>query len=261
MSLLREIKKIKNLGEIKAWNLHKSNQRMNPDFTYLLWECTLRCNFLCRHCGSNANEGEYDDELNTREAKECFKQLALDFKPQDITVAITGGEPLLRKDIYKMSEYIAGLGFKTGIVTNGYLLNNENIKKIKSAGVRSISISLDGLKETHDKFRGVKGSYKRIMQAIDILTEENFLSVLEVITSVNTINIHELEELYQIIKKSQVGYWRLMEVSEIGRVERNKELLINGKQLKFLLDFIKGKKDELKREKLGLDIFYGCAGC
>jgi radical SAM protein with 4Fe4S-binding SPASM domain len=254
------LKKILRTGEIKAWNAYKQYKRENPEFTYLLWECTMRCNFFCKHCGSSAEAGPYEGELGTEEAKSFFTQLSKDFDASKITIAITGGEPLARNDIYEIAAHIAGLGFKTGIVTNGYLLNQAGAKKIKEAGVRAVSLSLDGLEETHDRLRGVKGSFRKVMEAIKFLKELDFLDVLEPITTVSRENIHELDELYEEIKDTGINYWRLMEVSEIGRAEENKELLIGGDELKKLLYFIKEKRAELKKEKRKLDIFYGCAG-
>ena len=82
-------------------------------------------------------------------------------------INVTGGEPLVRKDLCDVMEYATNeLGFHWGMTTNGILLNEENIKKLKKAKMDTISISIDGLEETHDKFRGVEGSYNTIINNI-----------------------------------------------------------------------------------------------
>ena len=133
----------------------------------LFWECTLTCNAKCKHCGSSAENKKYDGELSTEEIKNAFKQIANDMDSSKILINVTGGEPLVRKDLFEVMKYASKeLGFHLGMTTNGMLLTDENILKLKKANMETISISIDGLRETHDRFRQVYGSYDVIINNI-----------------------------------------------------------------------------------------------
>ena len=96
------------LGELRIWSSYKGLIRKKPKLEHLLWESTLRCNFFCQHCGSNAGNSAHPSELTAEEIKKFFSQLAIDFTPNKITISITGGEPLLQKDFLKeMLSYLA----------------------------------------------------------------------------------------------------------------------------------------------------------
>ena len=100
--------------------------------------------------------------LTTEEIKSAFKQIAESMDASKILINVTGGEPLVRQDLCEVMEYASKeLGFHWGMTTNGILLNEKNIEKLKNANMESISVSIDGLQETHDEFRGVPGSYEK----------------------------------------------------------------------------------------------------
>ena len=134
-------------------------------------------------------------------------------------------------------------------------LNDENIEKLKKANMETISISIDGLEKTHDEFRGVPGSYQKIISNIKKLKEAGFVKHIQVTTVVNKTNIKELEELYNIMLGLNLDSWRLASMDPIGRAKENDNLLLNGEELKELLDFIIEKNKEKK-----LKITYGCPG-
>ncbi len=221
----------------------------------LFWECTLSCNANCKHCGSSAEKRKYEGELTTEEIKTAFKQIANDMDASKILINVTGGEPLVRKDLCEVMEYATNeLGFRWGMTTNGILLTEENIQKLKKANMETISISIDGLEETHNQFRGVN-SYKTIIQNIKNLKKANFVKHLQVTTVFHKNNINQLEELYQIMLELGLDSWRLGSMDPIGRANENKELLLDEKELKKLLDFIKAKNKDRK-----LELTYACPG-
>ena len=112
-----------------------------------------------------------------------------------ILINVTGGEPLVRQDLCEVMEYATKeLGFFWGMTSNGILLNDENIKKLKKANMATISISIDGLESTHDEFRGVPGSYQTIIENIKRLQKANFVDHIQVTTVVHKKNIDEIEE-------------------------------------------------------------------
>lgn len=249
------LKKIYKLGLATVFKSYRDSQMETHPLIDLFWECTMSCNAKCKHCGSSALNKKYEDELTTQEIKDGFKQIANDMDATKILINVTGGEPLVRKDLCEVMKYATDeLGFRWGMTTNGILLNDINIKKLKDANMEVISVSIDGLEKTHDTFRGVPGSYRLIMKNIKRLKEANFLKHLQVTTVFHKDNINELEELYKIMLDLGIDSWRLMSMDPIGRANENTDLLLDGKDLKKLLDFI--KKNNSKK----LELDYGCPG-
>ena len=248
------LKKIYKLGELALFNQVKEQEMEKHKLIDLFWECTLTCNAKCKHCGSSAEKKKYDGELTTDEIKNAFKQIANDMNANEILINVTGGEPLVRKDLCEVMEYATNeLGFRWGMTTNGILLTDENIEKLKKANMDTISISIDGLEETHDKFRGVPGSYKIIINNIKKLKEANFVKHIQVTTVFHKENINQMEELYNIMLSLGLDSWRVVSMDPIGRANLNDELLLNGEEIKKLLDFVKSKKKDKR-----LDVTYGC---
>jgi radical SAM protein with 4Fe4S-binding SPASM domain len=250
------LRKIIKTGRLKAWSIYKDELRKNHDLTYLFWECTLRCNFFCKHCGSNAKNEVFQDELTITEIKKCFKEIAEDFDAKKIMLAITGGEPLVRKDIFEVMSYASELGFPWGMVTNGFLVDKDIVEKMKKADMRTIVVSIDGLEKNHDDFRGIKGAYKKAINAVNLLAEAKFLDDLQITTTIHRGNIKELEKMYQTFSLLGITSWRVFGVDPIGRAENNKELLLNDQEFKVLLDFIKEKRRQSKK----INITFGCEG-
>ena len=247
-------KKIYKLGELTMMKKAIEQEYERHRLIDLFWECTLTCNAKCKHCGSSAEKKKYEGELTTEEIKNAFKQIANDMEADKILINVTGGEPLVRKDLCEVMEYATNeLGFHWGMTTNGILLNDENIEKLRKAKKETVSISIDGLEETHDEFRGVPGSYKTIIENIKNLKAAGFVKHIQVTTVFHKKNISQLNELYEIMLGLNLDSWRLASMDPIGRANENNEFLLDGKELKILLDFIKSKKNNKK-----LELMYGC---
>lgn len=251
---MNKIKEIYRLGELELKKYRKENERTTHPLIDLFWECTLTCNAACKHCGSSAEKKEYEGQLSTEEIKEVFRNIAEDMDAKKIHINVTGGEPLTRKDLFEVMEYASSLGFQWGMTTNGILLTPENIEKLKKAKMVSISVSLDGLEETHDAFRGVPGSYKKILENVTNLVEAGFVKETEITTVVHKNNYKQLEELYDIVKSTGVKRWRIANMDPIGRAQENKDLLLNGQELREVLNFI------VRKNSKKLQIEYGCPG-
>ena len=250
------LKNIYKLGELALMKNYKEQELVNHRLIDLFWECTLTCNAKCKHCGSSAEKKQYDGELTTEEIKSAFKQIACDMDASKILINVTGGEPLVRKDLCEVMEYATNeLGFHWGMTTNGILLTEENIEKLRKANMETISISIDGIEETHNKFRGVPNSYQTIINNIKKLKKAGYVKHIQVTTVFHKENINQMEELYQIMLELGLDSWRLVSMDPIGRANENDNLLLNGKEIKQLLDFIKSKKKDRR-----LELTYGCPG-
>lgn len=249
------IKEIMKYGEAEITYRQKQLLSQRPKLQNLFWEATLRCNAKCKHCGSRAGEkNDLKNELTTEEIKCTLQSISERYDAREILINVTGGEPLLRQDLFDVMEFANNLGYYWGMTTNGILINDEIIEKMKQTRMSTISISLDGLERSHDEFRQVKGSYKKIIENIKKLNKANFLNYLQITTVVNKSNINELEQLYNEIQSLQIDSWRILNMEPIGRTADNQELLLNGNEYRNLINFIKEK-----RKKSKFDITYGCS--
>lgn len=243
-----DFKKTIKLGQLELWQKYTDYRRANPELTYLFWETTLRCNLSCLHCGSACGPNQkVEGELKTEEIKKALQSISRDFQVSKITLAITGGEPLIRKDVFKVIKYATELGFNCGMVTNGTLVTKEVAKRLKEAGIKSITVSLDGQEKEHEYLRG-KGNYEKAVAGLKNLVAQKF-PLCEIITCVNRENIKKLEDIYELVRCLGVKEWRLFMISPIGRAKEMPSLFLTAGQLKQLLNFIKekrGGKSELK---------------
>lgn len=240
-------KDIRKYGEEELVYLKKLEMIKKPKLRILFWETTLRCNAMCKHCGSRAGINcNYEDELTTDEIKKALYDISQRLDISKMTLNITGGEPLLRKDLFEVMKYAKELGYNWVMTTNGTLIDEEMVQKLKDAELSSLSISIDGTEETHDAFRGIKGLYNKSINAINILKRADFLNHIMVTTVVNKTNINELEELYEIIKSLDIKYWRIVNIDPIGRANDNTDLILNEDEYRYLFKFIKEKRKKTK---------------
>lgn len=237
------------------WTFHRELLREKHELIYLFWECTLNCNFRCKHCGSNAGEQVFSDVLGTEDIKRSFLDISKNFNAKKMTIAVTGGEPLLRKDLFQVMKYAKSLGFNWGMVTNGFLVNEEVVEKARDAGMTTIDISIDDIGGAHDEFRNKEGSYERAVNAFKLFKEAGFLRPLRITTTVHSKNIQKLEKMYEEFKSLGVVSWRLLNVDPIGRTIDNSDILLSREQFKDLLLFIKKKRSERSKPH----ITFGCA--
>lgn len=249
------LKEIIKYGEAELTYRGKLSFAEKPALYNLFWETTLRCNAKCKHCGSRAGENiNVEDELTTDEIKGALKSIANKYNARNIFLDITGGEPLVRQDLFEVMKFASELGYNWGMTTNGILIDDEIVTKMKDSKMGSVSISLDGLKKTHDEFRGVEDSYSKIIENIKKLKLAKFLKNIQVTTVVNKANINELEELYSVISSLKIDSWRLLNMDPIGRAIDNNNLALTSKDYKYLIEFIKSK-----RKKAKFDVTYGCS--
>lgn len=241
------LKQIFKLWRQKLWLKHRDFIIEEHKLKYVFWECTLNCNFLCKHCWSNAWEEHIKETLSTQEIKDTFLDISKNFDANKITIAITGWEPLLRKDLFEVMEYARSLWFYWWMVTNGFFITPKVIKKWKKSWMWTIDISVDWLWKIHDNFRNKKGSYDKNIENIKLLQKENFLNPLRITTTVNKNNIDSLEEMYKTFLNIWIKQWRLLNIDPIWRAEiENKDLLLEKKQQHKLYDFIKQKRKSWK---------------
>ena len=136
---------------------------------YLFWETTLRCNLNCLHCGSDCTKESGVKDMPIDDFVQVLDDIKERNPVKNLTVCITGGEPLLRNDLELAGQQIIKRGFNWGIVTNGLLFSKQRFLSLLKAGLSSISFSLDGLESQHIYLRQNKASFKKVIEAIDIV--------------------------------------------------------------------------------------------
>ncbi len=166
----------------------------------VVWNSTRTCNLKCRHCYMDSDSQKYSDELSTDEAKKFIDDLA-DFNVP--VLLFSGGEPLIRPDFFELAEYAAKKNVRPTLSTNGTLITREVAKKIKEIGVGYVGISLDGLREVNDNFRGVEGAYNLAMHGI-----ENCVAVGQRVGlrfTINRRNFEELDKIFDFIEEEKIN--------------------------------------------------------
>jgi len=191
----------------------------------------------CLHCGSDCAADHSAKDLPFEDFLKAILPLKEVYKKDSITVAISGGEPLVRKDLPDCGRILREHGFRWGIVTNGYEYTPDIHEKLLTAGLGSITVSLDGLEPVHNWLRANDQSFERAVNALSLITSSNRL-VYDVVTCVNQKNIHELEEFRQFLISRKIKAWRLFTISPIGRAANNDVLYLTREQIKQLMDFI-----------------------
>jgi radical SAM protein with 4Fe4S-binding SPASM domain len=219
------------------YNRTKKGKKVRPP-KFIAWDCTRRCNLHCEHCG--ASKESYNEELSTDEIKKVIDDIS---KIKGCYFGATGGEPLLRRDILEVLSYAKSKGLRTSFASNGFLIDKKKAVDIKMAKVDSIQISLDGLKETHNKIRNNQSSFSNVVRAIKNLQEIK-VPILSVATTLTSHNFNELEKIHNLLIELNVKMWRICVVMPIGRAEDSGKLLLNSDQLKSLFDFIKRENNK-----------------
>jgi AdoMet-dependent heme synthase len=196
-------------------------QRESP-LRMVAWELTRNCNLNCLHCRAAATKGPYDGELTLSECKTIIDDIAAFSSP---TVILTGGEPLMREDIFDIIGYGTSKGLRLVIAINGTLLDGKKARRLKEGGIKRVSLSLDGKDQaTHDRFRGVEGAFGSVMEAAKILREAGL--PFQINTTVTRLNVDDLGAIYELTRSLGAVAWHIFLLVPVGRGEglRGEEL-------------------------------------
>ena len=166
--------------------------------------------------------------------------------PRDtVIIAITGGEPLLRDDLSDCGRALRQHGFRWGIVTNGMLYDEQRHRELVAAGLSSVTVSLDGLEETHNWLRQHPQSFQRALRALRLIANEPRLNY-DVVTCVHKRNLPELQRLKELLIANGLRDWRLFTIAPIGRAACDPELMLSRSQVEEMLQFIANTRCEGK---------------
>lgn len=250
--------RLNNKIKLKHMNMlakYRKKLRKKPQLHSLFIEMTGMCNEHCRHCGSSCGDFEVKNLLSGDEIREVLDTVAEDFDISKLQLAVTGGEPLLRPDFFEIMEYAKNKGFRWGMTSNGILITPEVASKLRKAGMGTISISLDGLEQSHDWFRQVEGSYKKTVEGIKNLINEGGFKHVQITSVIHKKNIDELPLMYETFRQIGVRSWRVINIEPIGRAKLMPELLLSSDEYKRMFDFI----EMMRYKDKNFEVTYGCS--
>jgi heme b synthase len=179
---------------MNATHPHSDTQKKKSELRLVAWETTRNCNLACVHCRASATMGPHEGELSTSEALRLLDQIAEVAKP---IIILTGGEPLLRSDIFDIARYGTRLGMRMVMAVNGTLITDTVARQLVDAGIQRISVSLDGSSaETHDRFRQVKGAFEGTLRGIDLLKKAGM--EFQINTTITKTNLNEIPRIQEL---------------------------------------------------------------
>jgi len=189
----------------------------------VFWETTKACMLACKHCRASAILEPLPGELSHEEAMKLLDDLAGFGKPLPILV-FTGGDPLMRKDIWQLVARAKELGFRVALAPAvSPLLNDDAIRKMLDYGVDGVSISIDGARpETHDGIRGIPGVFKRSLEVVRKMIDVGLR--VQVNTAVMRDNVLELPDMVKMLKDLGVTTWEVFYLIPVGRAQRELDL-------------------------------------
>ena len=239
---------------LELWRQQNKLAVQEHPLRQLFWECTLRCDLKCRHCGSDCKMADASRDMPKEDFFRVLDGIAKKTDPHKVFVIISGGEPLMRHDIEQCGAGIYQRGFPWGMVTNALHLTPQRYQGLLKAGMQSMAISLDGLEEDHNWMRGNQNSFQMVSQAIDMLVAtEGF--VFDIVTCVTRRNCQKLDEIKEFLISKGVKRWRLFTVFPVGRAVLDPTMWLTNEEFRGVFDYIKRVREE---GRIRAD--YGCEG-
>ncbi len=233
----------------------RDDQITKHELHTLFWECTLRCNLQCRHCGSDCRTEALQPDMP---AKEFFRvldtQITPHVDPHTLLVILSGGEVLMRKDLEEIGLNLYRREYPWGIVSNGMALDERRFERLLRAGLHSLTISLDGFAEEHRYIRRHPESFDRALKAASRAAAEPSIA-FDVVTCVTPKLLPHLEEFRDLLLANGILQWRLFSIFPVGRAAEDPQLQLSDEEFTQLMEFI---ARERKAGKIRLS--YACEG-
>jgi len=189
-----------------------------PPGPVVIWNLIRRCNLTCKHCYSISADIDFKGELDTGEVFAVMDDLREFGVP---VLILSGGEPLLRPDIFDISRRAREMGFYVGLSTNGTLIDENNIDAIAAVGYDYVGISIDGVRETHDLFRRKTGAFDASMAGIRLCRERDIKVGLRF--TMTEDNASQLPDMLQLMQDEDVNKFYLSHLNYAGRGNRNRD--------------------------------------
>lgn len=220
----------------------------------LFWESTHRCNVSCLHCGSDCKADSNMPDMPADDFLRVIDSILSKVDPHCLLVIISGGEPLVRVDLEHVGLELYRREMPWGIVTNGLALTESRLLSLRKSGLRTISVSVDGLEAEHNWLRNHHASFDKAIRAINYIAQCPELE-WDVITCVNQRNLPTLPILKERLIEAGVKNWRLFTIFPAGRAAKIEDLKLSTEQYRQMLDFIVDTRREGR-----IKASHGCEG-
>jgi len=215
----------------------------------VVWNITAQCNLKCRHCYMEATESAHDNEMTTAEGKAFIDDLAAMKVP---VLMFSGGEPLVRRDLFELASYAVGKGLRIVLSTNGTLIDAVTAKKIKEAGFQYVGVSIDGCEEIHDGFRGEKGAFAAAIAGIRAARAAGNRTGIRF--TLNRINQQELPAVMELIEQEKVDRFCMYHLVYAGRGGDMKKLDLSSGEKREVAQFLIEKTLDFNRRGVEIEI-------
>ncbi len=215
----------------------------------VVWNCTRRCNLRCVHCYSDSCDREYAGELSTAEGKRLIDALADYGAP---TLLFSGGEPLLRPDIWELADHARDRGLRTVLSTNGTLIGQEEARRIREAGFSYVGVSIDGVGETHDRIRGRKGSFEEAIRGIRNCRAQGVRTGLRF--TVHRLNVDQLPGIFRLLEEEDIPRLCVYHLAYAGRGDRMQRTDLDPPETRRVVDAIFDAAVDLHRRGVEKDL-------
>lgn len=218
----------------------------SPVCRLVAWEVTRSCNLACKHCRAEAHPEPYPGELSTEQAKALIDTFPDVGNP---IIIFTGGEPMMRADVYELIAYAKSKGLRCVMAPNGTLIDAESAKRMKEAGIERCSISIDAPEAVqHDEFRGEEGAFEASMRGIQHLKDAGIEFQLN--TTVTKNNLHLFKDIFNLCERLGASAWHIFLLVPTGRAEDLGAEVISAEEyedvLNWFYDFRKTTSMQLK---------------
>lgn len=215
----------------------------------VVWNMTRRCNLKCVHCYAKAQDIEYKDELTTQQGKELIDDLAEFGSP---VILFSGGEPLMRKDLPELAEYARSRGMRAVISTNGTLIDEEMAKVLKRIGLSYVGISLDGVRQTNDKFRGIPGAFGKALAGLRNCQREGIKVGLRF--TINKNNVQDVPAIFDLLEEENIPRVCFYHLVYAGRGTKMVEEDLTHEESRKVLDLIMDRTKQLHEKGMPVEV-------
>ncbi|MBI2829786.1 MAG: radical SAM protein [Chloroflexi bacterium] len=217
---------------------------IDPQLQLVSWEITRSCNLFCAHCRASAHAGAYEGELT---AEECFRVIDEILEVGKPILILTGGEPLVRPDVFELAKYAADRGLRVVMGTNGTLVTEELAAKMKEIPIACVGVSLDfPMPERQDSFRGMSGAFDIAMTGISNAKRASI--DVQINSTISKLNVQYIDDLVALaLKIGAVSYHPFLLVpTGRGKGLRERALELSPEEYEETLNKIQDKTEELR---------------
>ena len=215
----------------------------------VVWNMGRRCNLKCVHCYAQSKDIEYNNELTTQQGKELIDDLAEFGAP---VILFSGGEPTMRKDLPELALYARSKGMRAVISTNGTLIDKKMARVLKDIGLSYVGVSLDGMKETNDKFRGMKGAFDAALNGMRNCLAEGVKVGLRF--TINKQNVKDIPAIFDLLEKENIPRVCFYHLVYAGRGSKMVEQELLHEESRKTLDIIMDRTKALHEKGFPIEV-------